>query len=65
MVRVISSFADGPVNFNPTGLKCKDQTQQLIIQALITRGYIFTEALIKSTLLIFLFFLVYPITDKL
>ena len=29
MKRVISSFADGPVNFNPTG-PAEDQTQKLI-----------------------------------
>ena len=29
MIRVISSFADGPVNFNPTG-PVADQTQKLI-----------------------------------
>ena len=29
MIRVISCFADGPVNFNPTGL-VEDQTQKLI-----------------------------------
>ena len=37
MIRVISCFADGPVNFNPTGLVedqptglVEDQTQKLI-----------------------------------
>ena len=30
MVRVISSFADGPVHFNPTG-PGEDQTQKLIL----------------------------------
>ena len=29
MIRVISSFADRPVNFNPTG-PAEDQTQKLI-----------------------------------
>ena len=29
MIRVIRSFADGPVNFNPSG-PAKDQTQKLI-----------------------------------
>ena len=29
MIRVISSFADGPVNLNPTG-PSEDQTQKLI-----------------------------------
>jgi len=29
MIRVTSSFADGPVNFNPTG-PVEDQTQKLI-----------------------------------
>ena len=29
MIRVISSFADGPVNFNPNG-PAEDQTQKLI-----------------------------------
>ena len=29
MIRVISSFAHGPVNFNPTG-PVADQTQKLI-----------------------------------
>ena len=30
MIRVISSFADGPVNFNPTPGPVEDQTQKLI-----------------------------------
>ena len=30
MIRVIRSFADGPVNFNPSGPAAKDQTQKLI-----------------------------------
>ena len=30
MIRVISSFGDGPVNFNPTG-PAEDQTQKLIL----------------------------------
>ena len=29
MIRVISSFADGPINFNPTG-PSEEQTQKLI-----------------------------------
>ena len=30
MIRVISSFADGPVKFNPTG-PAEDQNQKLIL----------------------------------
>ena len=30
MMRVISSFGDGPVNFNPTG-PAEDQTQKLML----------------------------------
>ena len=36
MIRVISSFADGPVNFNPTG-PVEDQTQKLISSTVYTR----------------------------
>ena len=31
MIRVVSSFADGPVNFNPTG-PVEDQIQKLILR---------------------------------
>ena len=34
MIRVISGFADGPVNFNPTG-PAEDQTQKLILSTVI------------------------------
>ena len=30
MIRVISSFGDGPVNFNPTG-PAEDRTQKLML----------------------------------
>ena len=34
MIRVTSSFADGPVNFNPTG-PVEDQTQKLILSTAV------------------------------
>ena len=36
MIRVINSFADGLVNFNPTG-PVEDQTQKLISSTAVTQ----------------------------
>ena len=47
MIRVISSFADGPVNFIPAG-PAEDQTQKLILSSAKTKlnhGFISPEIL--------------------
>ena len=43
MIRVTSSFADGPVNFNPTG-PVEDQTQKLISSTDLENNIVFNAS---------------------
>ena len=55
MIKVISSFADGPVNFNSTG-PAEDQIQKLISST----DYISLEISFNTNIIIWLLRIIFP-----